>query len=81
MVVPRGYMVEAIDWPVPHRKQVDGASSSIYEGSITAQVHVVPDGSPIDDSFQYTVHGSWQACNTRTGLCVRGSTVINSVVQ
>ncbi len=74
----RGYKVHSITWPEPRMKKVDGKATSAYEGSITAQVLVVTDGSSIPDTCEYTVHGSWQACNSRTGICVRGSTVITS---
>ncbi|MDG2291380.1 MAG: FG-GAP-like repeat-containing protein [Phycisphaerales bacterium] len=76
--LPTGYVVEGIDWPDPRRKQVNGKSTSHYEGSITARIFVAPDGKDLDTPLQYTVHGSWQACNTRSGICLRGSTIITS---
>lgn len=75
---PKGYTVQHIDWPSPKGNPVNDEIATHYEGSITAHIHMVPDGNPIDTSLQYTVHGSWQACNTKSGVCVRGSTVLTT---
>jgi len=75
---PKGYAVQHIDWPSPKGNPVNDEIATHYEGSITAHIHMVPDGNPIDTSLQYTVHGSWQACNTKSGVCVRGSTVLTT---
>ena len=73
-----GYTVQSIDWPEPREQKIDGVITSVYEGPITIKVQVAAEASPAPASCNYTIHGSWQACNTRTGICVRGSTVVTA---
>lgn len=74
----KGYTVQSIDWPEPRQQKIDGVITSVYEGPITIKVQVAAETSPAPASCNYTIHGSWQACSTRTGICVRGSTVVTA---
>ena len=62
----------------PREQKIDGVTTSIYEGPITIQIQVTAEASPAPATCIYTIHGSWQACNTRTGICIRGSTVVTA---